>query len=148
MPTDPIVATLADVEDKSFVDRFMSPHIQRFEEAAKPPQIVMNGDKARAGRNDPETSHRAADRSQKNLHETREAVLKLVAIHEPVTGSGINEQYSVLAGRPGYPDVHPDSPRKRAGELAEDGLLTVTRDKRGTEGVYRLTDAGRKAVGR
>lgn len=98
-------------------------------------------DSPRARRDDPVTSHRAADRSQATRAGIRRAVLIIVNAFGPTTGTGINEAYR----RSGFERAHFDSPRKRAGELAADGYLTADRAN-GVEAVYHLTDAGRAAL--
>jgi hypothetical protein len=138
MPTDQMVTA----EAQFFADRLLQEAI----DAPPRPAIIPDGDTARTRRTDPQTSHDAADRSQATLHATRAAVLRLVSIHGSLTGSQLNEQYSLLATRNDWPKVHFDSPRRRAGELAKDGLLDVSDVPRGTERAYTLTDAGRKAV--
>lgn len=115
------------------------------------PAITMSGDTARARRTDPVTSHMAADKSGRGLSKLRVAVLRLVGgFEDGLTGSAINGIYQARHTVWGdtYPKCHPDSPRKRAGELAEDGLLDVVEHRTGeygsAESVYRVSPEGRR----
>lgn len=117
----------------------------------EPPQIIMLGDSPRARKSDPVTSHIAADASAVHLHETKQRVLQIVDTHGSLVGSEINEQYQLMAARMNWRRVAWDTPRKRAGELAEDGFLdgSETRTAEGNnlpESLYRLTDTGREAL--
>lgn len=115
------------------------------------PQIVMNGDHARVGRNDPVTSHIAADVSQRSIKQTKIAVLELVMQEGELVGSEINDLYRLRASRHGWGRIAFDTPRKRAGELAEDGYLDIV-DQRPAEGnhlpesTYAITAKGRAVV--
>ena len=95
------------------------------------PAIVANGDSARARRSDPLTSHEAADRSAHTLTKLRRAVLALVLQEPSSIGSELNAMYELRYARNGWPKAAWDSPRKRAGELAEDGLLLVAGSRAG-----------------
>lgn len=113
--------------------------------------IVTAGDTARARRTDPETSHAAADKSAKGLSRLRVAVLRLIGgFEDGLTGSAINGIYQARNTVWGdvYPKCHPDSPRKRAGELAEDGFLDVVEHRAGMfgsqESVYKVSPDGRR----
>jgi hypothetical protein len=68
------------------------------------------------------------------------AVLALILSHGPLVGSRLNDLYEAGREGAGWPDVHRDSPRKRAGELAADGILRVTNadSPRGHEHEYEL----------
>lgn len=117
----------------------------------EPPQIIMLGDSPRARKSDPVTSHIAADASAVHLHETKQRVLQIVDTHGALVGSEINEQYQLMAARMNWRRVAWDTPRKRAGELAEDGFLdgSKTRPAKGNnlpESLYRLTEMGREAL--
>ncbi|MET4780842.1 hypothetical protein [Glaciihabitans sp. UYNi722] len=103
-------------------------------------QIAMAGDTARTGRDDPWSSHLAGDRSQATIRAVRDAVLILVRQELIVTGSELNDLYRVRAEQNGWPAVHYESPRKRAGELAKDGLLSVLNAEvpRGTQHEYTI----------
>lgn len=111
------------------------------------PQIVVNGDTARTRRTDPLTSHLAGDRSQETISQVKAIVLELVAYHGPLSGSQLNDLF-VLWTDPYEWHVHFDSPRKRAGELADEGLLVVTNAdaKRGTERIYSLPSEEARAA--
>lgn len=117
----------------------------------EPPQIIMVGDSPRVRRSNPVTSHIAADASAVHLHETKRRVLQIVNTHGSLVGSEINEQYQLMAARMNWRRVAWDTPRKRAGELAEDGFLdgSETRTAEGNnlpESLYRLTEMGREAL--
>ena len=117
-------------------------------------ELGVGIDSPRARANDPETSHAAADATAPGLSKLRTAVLRTIAIMgvEPV-GSEINARYLELhAADPGnFPQAHPDSPRKRAGELAEDGLLDVVGHRAGVfgsqESIYRLSPDAKRILG-
>lgn len=87
--------------------------------------MILPDDSARSRRSDPTTSHMAADRSAHTLTKLRLAVLALVRQEPLAVGSELNEMYRLRFERNGWPKAAWDSPRKRAGELAEDGLLLV-----------------------
>lgn len=109
---------------------------------------------SRVRRTDPVTSHQAADKSARGISKLRYAVLITVATFgstAPV-GSEINERYKELRkGDPiKFPKAHPDSPRKRAGELADALLLDVKEHREGLfgndEAAYALSPEGRKVL--
>ena len=104
--------------------------------------FFLDDDTPRARVTDPVTSHMAADRSAASKHAVREAVVTLVRQEGTLTGSEINRLYNLRADRYGWPLVHFDSPRKRAGELAADGLLTILNvdAPRGTESEYKVAE--------
>lgn len=116
--------------------------------------LALGLDSPRAGKNHPETSHLAADASAPGLSKLRTAVLRTIAVMkvEPV-GSEINARYLELhaADPANFPQAHPDSPRKRAGELAEDGLLDVVGHRVGVfgsqESIYRLSPDAKRILG-
>lgn len=113
----------------------------------EPPQIIIEGDTARARKSDPNASHVAADRSSHGLHESKHRVLQLVRMHESIAGSDLNDQYKIMSDRMNWKRLAWDSPRKRAGELADDGFLTVVGERlsegnHSLESVYALTDKG------
>lgn len=97
-------------------------------------------DTARAPRGGTIYEHLAADRSQDSLPLVKKAVLEIVQAHGKLVGSQINAYYRDLFQTNGWPPVHPDSPRKRAGELAAAGALAITNlDRpRGTEAEYAI----------
>lgn len=63
-----------------------------------------------------------------------------------IGGTDINDLYSSLSLGP---RIHFDSPRKRAGELAADGLLAVVNPdaKRKTERIFTITEQGKRELG-
>lgn len=119
-----------------------------------PVAIITNGDTARTRRGDPETSHRAGDKSQLGLTKLRLAVLRIVATDGPMTGSAINDEYADRMHRGEVALAHPDSPRKRAGELHNPKKGLCLLDEDGTEigvfgspeTVYRINAAGWAAL--
>ena len=113
-------------------------------EIPKPPMIRPD-DTARARRSDPIESHQAADRSAHTLSKLRLAVLTLVR-EEPLSiGSELNSLYRLRFDRRGWPKAAYDSPRKRSGELAEDGLLIIAGSRDG-ERMFIISEAGLKVV--
>ena len=113
---------------------------------------LLTGSGPRARATDKVTSHIAADASQLHLHESKHRILELVAVHQPIVGTELNELYRLAAARMNWRRLAFDSPRKRAGELAIDGFLddSETRIADGNylpESVYRITDKGREALG-
>lgn len=109
-----------------------------------PPRIVPD-DTARTRKTDPQESHDAADRSQRTLPAVRRAVLELLSIHKELTGSEINDLYSLTAHEMGWPRTKTDTPRKRTSELIADGYVEVV-GRRGGERVLALSELGRKQV--
>ena len=116
--------------------------------------LAIGEDAPRARASDPVTSHLAADKSARGLSKLRVAVLRVVSYfpHEGATGSLINAAYRNEHNRDDskFPQAHPDSPRKRAGELADDGYLDVIGHKVGEfgspEAVYRISPEGRRLL--
>ena len=116
--------------------------------------LATGFDSPRARASDPVTSHAAADATQAGLPKMKAAVLRTIAVMrtEPV-GSEINARYQELhiADPSRFPQAHPDSPRKRAGELAEDGLLDIVGHRPGVfgkaESIYRLSPEARRILG-
>lgn len=103
------------------------------------PPMLWDDDSPRARVTDPDTSQRAADKSQASRALVRSRVLHILAYQgRQLTGNQINDHYVLYFGR----DVHFDSPRKRAGELVADGLAVRV------EGVYHLTAKGIEEAGR
>ena len=98
---------------------------------------------------DPATSHEAADAVVANLTELRLAVLQLVSIYGASSSSRINRLYQAHRHSREWPHAAPDSPRKRAGWLADPahGLLEVVGRAKGPNGVgesvYAVTEKGR-----
>ena len=105
-----------------------------------PIHSTFGTDTPRTRRTDPIYAHLGADRSQDSLSAVKKAVLEIVRAHGVVGGSQINAYYRDLFRTNGWPAVHPDSPRKRASELAEAGALVITNDERprGTEAEYAI----------
>jgi hypothetical protein len=101
--------------------------------------MVLDGDSPRTRESDPVSSHIAADVSQRRLHETKSHVLQLIAENGRLVGTELNDLYLLAAARRGWRQVAFDSPRKRAGELAADGLLEV--DGYGTSDGNHLPEA-------
>ena len=101
-------------------------------------EIVMAPDTARARRSDPLPSHVAADVSASTKQLVSERVFAIVATHGPLNGNEINDLYMLTASRNDWDNVHFDTPRKRAGDLAADGFLVITNEgcKRGTPHIY------------
>jgi hypothetical protein len=109
-------------------------------------------DSPRARRSDPTTSQHAADATSHGIKATKRRVLELVLQETEITGSELNDLYELRCARNGWPILHVDTPRKRAGELVVDGLLEVVREEQSNgnhlpESVYGLTVAGRKFLG-
>lgn len=104
--------------------------------------MIAYDDSPRTRELDPLTSHLAGDRSQTTVHDVREAVEHLFTHVDAATGSALNELYRAMREQHGWPEVHFDSPRKRAGELAADGVLAVENAdaSRGTERIFRLKE--------
>lgn len=112
---------------------------------------LLAGSGPRARRSDPETSHIAADASQAGLKEAKRNVLQILRDHETLTGTEINEQYSLYAARLNWRRLAWDSPRKRAGELVTDGFLEIagTRIAEGNflpESIYTLSLKGLEVI--
>lgn len=108
-----------------------------------PPPQYTDGDNPRARRDDPASSHAAADESQATRKAVRHAVLAIINAIGPRTGIQLNGDYRIHL----FPGVAPDSPRKRAGELAADGFLEAYRGEDGKQpALYRLTDLGRAYI--
>lgn len=108
-------------------------------------------DSPRVRKSDPLTSHAAADASQAGLKDARHNILQILRDHESLTGTEINEQYSLYSSRLGWRRLSWDSPRKRAGELAKDGFLEIvgTRIADGNtspESAYTLTLKGLEVI--
>jgi hypothetical protein len=119
--------------------------------AADVTPMLWGDDYARTRRTDPVTSHLAGDASQRSMYATKRAVLHLVMQEGEVVGSEINDLYRLRAVREGWGRIAYDTPRKRAGELCQDGYLEVvdTRVADGNsmlESVYAITDRGRHMI--
>jgi hypothetical protein len=84
----------------------------------------------------------AADQSADKLTEVRKNIVYLLELHGPMTGAQLNDLYAFTATRRDWwTKVSHDSPRKRAAEMAADGLLTVTNEeaKRGIGRIYEVS---------
>lgn len=119
---------------------------------ATPPTITPT-DRARTRRTDPETSHAAGDLSQTRINTTKVHVMQVLLANPDKTGSEINDLYLFTGARLGWDRVAPDSPRKRTGELVDEGYVQVTgtrpaygKGQSARESIYRLTDYGRRIV--
>jgi hypothetical protein len=114
--------------------------------------IVLDGDRARTRRTDPTTSHQAADVSQRTLKAAKVAILRIIHNNPGVTGTDLNDLYLFFRARHTWvPVIAWDSPRKRAGELVDDGYLVAEMSgRRGannqTEHTYRLTEHGQRIL--
>ena len=121
--------------------------------AAKPLVGTTFGvDTPRTRRGDRDNSHIAADASARSIRETKLRVLQIVMQEGPIIGAEINDLYDLRRARNGWREIHVDSPRKRAGELAADGLLEIVGDRVNPanhlpEAEYAITGAGRAALG-
>ena len=102
--------------------------------------LALGFDSPRAGKDDPISSHMAADRSQETLALTRDRVVLLVRQEGEITGRDLNDLYRARADREGWARISYDSPRKRAAELLADGVLACTNEDaaRGIGRIYCL----------
>lgn len=111
---------------------------------------LFTGSGPRVGRDAPIQSHMAADRSQRTMHATKRAVLELVQQNGEMSGSDLNDLYQLRAALQGWGKVSFDTPRKRAGELADAGFLKFrTQTSEGNhldEKVYSITAKGRAVL--
>lgn len=103
---------------------------------------IWEDDTARARKTDPRSSHAAADQSARTRTAVQDAVVWMLGHYGPLTGVDLNHHYRWRARGMGWPVVAFDSPRKRAGELARDGVIVITNvaetAKRGTPAIYAL----------
>lgn len=104
--------------------------------------ILLEDDTARTRRNDPISSHVGGDVSAANRLAVRDAVMLLLMQEGSLNGQELNDRYELRATRQGWPRVHVDSPRKRAGELAAEGFLIILNagDPRGTAHEYAIRE--------
>lgn len=109
------------------------------------PSTISQPVETRARRTDPEASHRAAKRATVNMKPTKLAVLRLVDLHDCLTGEEINDFYSLITPNDMWPAAKHDTPRKRAGELFVDGYLDAESDP-DVGRVYTLSPAGWNAI--
>lgn len=92
--------------------------------------LLLDGDTPRVHKNDPTTSHLAADKSQRTAPSVRDRVLQIIADYGPMAAFEVCDLYAARARRLGWPHVHHESPRKRMSELRKDGLLVDTGERR------------------
>jgi hypothetical protein len=98
------------------------------------PLALWDDDVPRTRRSDLLTSHLAGDQSQPTIAGTKLAVLFLVSQEGSLVGSEINDLFRTNYKRRGWKRVSYDSPRKRAGEMVADGLLTIVATHIGLNG--------------
>lgn len=115
------------------------------------PQIVMAGDSPRVRRRDKGTSHAAADASAPAIRQTKFRVLLVVRDNGPICGSEVNDLYRFRGSRQAWARVAWDTPRKRAGELADDGYLDIVEERPAVgnnqpESVYQLSGKGLRVL--
>jgi hypothetical protein len=92
---------------------------------------IKPDDTPRVRSSDPIESHEAADRSSFTITRLKSAVLELVRENPLAIGSELNEKYKDVPKDRAHPRAAWDSPRKRAGELAEHGYLLVQPSRNG-----------------
>ena len=96
---------------------------------------------------DPLESHAAADASQGNIQQIKDAVLQLIFDLGPSTGKELNRRYRELWESRGYPQADDESPRKRAGELVADGLAVRLPNENGRGAYYSINLDGFNRLG-
>lgn len=113
-----------------------------------PPPVlsIFDDDEPRARRTDRDSSSDGADRSAKNRAIVKHHVLHLLAYKASrLSGNEINERYALAVKENGWVKTHPDTPRKRAGELVKKyRYLDVEQAKGGA--IYSINDAGLEAL--
>ncbi|WP_434315880.1 hypothetical protein [Leifsonia sp. P73] len=92
-----------------------------------PLPMFLDGDSPRVHRNDPVTSHLAADKSQRTVNSVRDRVLQLLAEQGPMAAFEVCDEY---AERADWPHVHHETPRKRMSDMKRDGILVETGETR------------------
>ena len=92
--------------------------------------MLFDEDTLRVHRNDPVTSHAAADKSQRTVHTVRDRVLQLLAEQGPMAAFEVCDAYARMVKRAGWTRVHHESPRKRMSDMKREGLLVETGDTR------------------
>lgn len=104
----------------------------------------------RARTSDPVASVIAAEDASLNLKQVKFAVLWILSAQPGLTGRQINDWYATFQKRIGWPAVAPESPRKRAEELAKDGYLDRVEQEQARNnrpvGHYTITERGAKAM--
>jgi hypothetical protein len=88
--------------------------------------MILDGDSPRVRRDDPLTSHLAADKSQRYLATVRQRVLAIIAMMGPLAAFEVCDIYARDAEVLGWPRVHHESPRKRMSDMKRDGILVDT----------------------
>lgn len=94
------------------------------------PPMIIDGDSPRVHRDDPITSHLAADKSQATAPTVRDRVLQLIADRGPLAAFEVCDAYAERVRRAGWPHVHHESPRKRISDMKHEGLLVETGETR------------------
>lgn len=94
------------------------------------PPMLFGDDFPRVHETDPETSHLAADKSQRTVHTVRDRVLQLLADRGPMAAFEVCDEYAERVRRAGWARVHHESPRKRMSDMKRDGLLVETGETR------------------
>lgn len=92
--------------------------------------MLLDGDTPRVHRNDPLTSHLAADKSQRTVGTVREHVRDIIDAFGPLAAFEVCDLYPKIAAANGWPHVHHESPRKRMSDMKRDGLLVETGETR------------------
>jgi hypothetical protein len=99
---------------------------------------------------DPAPSQIAANKAEKNLRITKVRVLELIHTQGWLSSSEVNDQYLFASARLDWTRLAYDSPRKRAGELVDEGYLRVVDERMGANGapesVYALTEKGKRVI--
>jgi len=117
-----------------------------FDDLFVPPILSLLGeDTPRAKRKGSRSSHAGADRSAGTRQRVLDAVYQIVKDCGPLNGNEINAVYLRRAGGEGWPAVHFDTPRKRAGELAADNILVITNPDDFRNHIYDLPAMERAA---
>ena len=119
------------------------------QETISPPMIF--GDEPRVRRSDPITSHLAADSTSGSLPYMQSLVLGIFKILGNATDEELGTYYAIQWSSQGWPQAHPDSPRKRRSELTARGLLVDSGERRtntfgSAETVWVLATAENTAV--
>ncbi len=99
----------------------------------------------RTRRSDPVVSHQAGDRSQRGIHALRMNLLILIRENPLIIGTELNDLYRDTYRRREWKRVAYDSPRKRAFEMAREGVLEIVGERDGGQQLI-ITEAGLKVV--
>ena len=81
-------------------------------------------------RTDPITSHMAADKTAATLTQVQAVVLAIFKARGNLTDSELNTHYELSWMSQGWPEQHPDSPRRRRSQLTARGLIVDSGEKR------------------